>query len=89
MHTIQVRLILSVDCYVLWTTTQLINCIFEFKLEFEEEHLKLLGILTNLSFAGSGAHFDLSFQEKTQFEERVPVLFRLMHSTKSDKFCML
>lgn len=68
--------------------TALNNCIFEFKIEFEEEHLKLLGILTNLSF-GSGAHFDLSFQEKMQFEERVPVLFRLMHSTKSDKFCML
>ena len=61
--------------------------IFEFKLEFEEEHLILLERTWVL--AGSGAHFDLSFQEKTQFEERVPVLFRLMHSTKSDKFCII
>lgn len=62
MRTIQVhtfsRWLCPVDGY-----TALNNCIFEFKIEFEEEHLKLLGILTNLSF-GSGAHFDLSFQRE-------------------------
>lgn len=43
-HTFS-RWLCPVDGY-----TALNNCIFEFKLEFEEEHLKLLGFLTNLSF---------------------------------------